>query len=158
MSLSFLCCCLTFFRGYEADGRGQTKLIAKSKYDFVARNNTELSVIKDEVLEVNVINCPTQQITSAKYILLYCLLWQVLDDRKQWWKVRNGCGESGYVPNNILEITKAVDMTGRGEPVYSHTIQVLQALTFMFPPHAFIELLSHIRSPPTKAHDAKEGV
>lgn len=84
--------------GYEADGRGQTKLIAKSKYDFVARNNTELSVIKDEVLEV-------------------------LDDRKQWWKVRNGCGESGYVPNNILEITKAVDMTGRGEPVYSHTIQ-----------------------------------
>uniref|UniRef100_A0A671WTS2 EGFR pathway substrate 8a, signaling adaptor n=1 Tax=Sparus aurata TaxID=8175 RepID=A0A671WTS2_SPAAU len=73
-------------------------LFAKSKYDFVARNNTELSVLKDEVVEV-------------------------LDDRKQWWKVRNGCGASGYVPNNILEITKAVDMTGRGEPIYSHTIQ-----------------------------------
>lgn len=28
------------------------------------------------------------------------------------------------MPNNILEITKAVDMTGRGEPIYSHTIQV----------------------------------
>ncbi|XP_055087757.1 epidermal growth factor receptor kinase substrate 8a isoform X3 [Periophthalmus magnuspinnatus] len=85
-------------RGYEADGRGQNKMIAKSKYDFVARNNTELSVLKDEVLEV-------------------------LDDRKQWWKVRNGCGACGYVPNNILEMTKAVDITGRGEPVYSHTIQ-----------------------------------
>uniref|UniRef100_A0A672QX45 Epidermal growth factor receptor kinase substrate 8-like n=1 Tax=Sinocyclocheilus grahami TaxID=75366 RepID=A0A672QX45_SINGR len=71
---------------------------AKSRYDFVARNNTELSVMKDEVVEV-------------------------LDDRKQWWKVRNGMGASGYVPNNILEISRAVDVTGRGEPIYSHTIQ-----------------------------------
>ncbi|XP_030005799.1 epidermal growth factor receptor kinase substrate 8a isoform X6 [Sphaeramia orbicularis] len=87
-------------RSYDAEGRGQQKLIAKSKYDFVARNNTELSVLKDEVVEV-------------------------LDDRKQWWKVRNGSGASGYVPNNILEITKAVDMTSRGEPIYSHTIQLM---------------------------------
>ncbi|XP_046878517.1 epidermal growth factor receptor kinase substrate 8a isoform X2 [Hypomesus transpacificus] len=83
---------------YDAHTRGQPKTFAKSKYDFVARNNTELSVVKDEVVEV-------------------------LDDRKQWWKVRNGCGASGYVPNNILEITRAVDITGRGEPIYSHTIQ-----------------------------------
>ncbi|XP_034019809.1 LOW QUALITY PROTEIN: epidermal growth factor receptor kinase substrate 8a [Thalassophryne amazonica] len=76
------------------------KLFVKSKYDFVARNGTELSVLKDEVVEV-------------------------LDDRKQWWKVRNGGGTSGYVPNNILEITKAVDVTGRGEPIYSHTIQLM---------------------------------
>ncbi|XP_026182739.1 epidermal growth factor receptor kinase substrate 8a [Mastacembelus armatus] len=85
-------------RSFDADSRNQQKLFAKSKYDFVARNNTELSVLKDEVVEV-------------------------LDDRKQWWKVRNGCGASGYVPNNILEITKAVDISGRGEPIYSHTIQ-----------------------------------
>uniref|UniRef100_A0A8D0DB93 EGFR pathway substrate 8a, signaling adaptor n=1 Tax=Sander lucioperca TaxID=283035 RepID=A0A8D0DB93_SANLU len=84
---------------FDADSRVQPNLFAKSKYDFVARNNTELSVLKDEVVEV-------------------------VDDRKQWWKVRNGCGASGYVPNNILEITKAVDITGRGEPIYSHTIQV----------------------------------
>lgn len=32
--------------------RGQSKLFAKSKYDFEARNNTELSVLKDEVVEV----------------------------------------------------------------------------------------------------------
>ncbi|XP_022077768.2 epidermal growth factor receptor kinase substrate 8a isoform X2 [Acanthochromis polyacanthus] len=85
---------------FDDDGRTQQKLFAKSKYDFVARNNTELSVVKDEVVEV-------------------------LDDKKQWWKVRNGMGSSGYVPNNILEITKAVDLSGRGEPIYSHTIQQL---------------------------------
>ncbi|XP_066523319.1 epidermal growth factor receptor kinase substrate 8a isoform X2 [Hoplias malabaricus] len=83
---------------YDTHGRGQPSNFAKSKYDFVARNGTELSVVKDEVVEV-------------------------LDDRKQWWKVRNGAGATGYVPNNILEISRAVDMTGRGEPIYSHTIQ-----------------------------------
>ncbi|XP_016110179.1 epidermal growth factor receptor kinase substrate 8-like isoform X6 [Sinocyclocheilus grahami] len=84
-------------RNLEAHGQTQRNF-AKSRYDFVARNNTELSVMKDEVVEV-------------------------LDDRKQWWKVRNGMGASGYVPNNILEISRAVDVTGRGEPIYSHTIQ-----------------------------------
>uniref|UniRef100_A0AAQ5YP39 SH3 domain-containing protein n=1 Tax=Amphiprion ocellaris TaxID=80972 RepID=A0AAQ5YP39_AMPOC len=87
---------------------GQEKLFAKCKYDFVARNNTELSVLKDDVVEV-------------------------LDDRKQWWKVRNMMGSSGYVPNNILEITKAVDLSGRGEPIYSHTIQKQTTRTDFLP-------------------------
>uniref|UniRef100_A0A3Q1FKK1 Epidermal growth factor receptor kinase substrate 8-like protein 1 n=1 Tax=Acanthochromis polyacanthus TaxID=80966 RepID=A0A3Q1FKK1_9TELE len=93
---------------FDDDGRTQQKLFAKSKYDFVARNNTELSVVKDEVVEV-------------------------LDDKKQWWKVRNGMGSSGYVPNNILEITKAVDLSGRGEPIYSHTIQKQTTRTDFLP-------------------------
>ncbi|KAK7129541.1 hypothetical protein R3I94_009470 [Phoxinus phoxinus] len=84
----------------EAHSRTALRSFAKSKYDFVARNNTELSVVKDEVVEV-------------------------LDDRKQWWKVRNGAGASGYVPNNILELSRAVELTGRGEPIYSHTIQLM---------------------------------
>ena len=43
--------CVTY-RNYEAHNRGQPKNFAKSKYDFVARNNTELSVVKDEIVEV----------------------------------------------------------------------------------------------------------
>ncbi|XP_058882856.1 epidermal growth factor receptor kinase substrate 8-like isoform X1 [Acipenser ruthenus] len=87
---------------YEAHGKPQPNNFAKSKYDFVARNGTELSVVKDEILEV-------------------------LDDRKQWWKVKNASGASGYVPNNILEITRANQElgVGRADPLYSHTIQLL---------------------------------
>uniref|UniRef100_A0A8C9TDD7 EGFR pathway substrate 8a, signaling adaptor n=1 Tax=Scleropages formosus TaxID=113540 RepID=A0A8C9TDD7_SCLFO len=79
------------------DSRTPLKNYARSKYDFVARNNTELSIVKDEI---------------------------VLDDRKQWWKVRNGSGASGYVPNNILEAAGVLDMSaGRSDAAYSHTIQ-----------------------------------
>uniref|UniRef100_A0A3B4B100 SH3 domain-containing protein n=1 Tax=Periophthalmus magnuspinnatus TaxID=409849 RepID=A0A3B4B100_9GOBI len=52
---------------------------AKICYHFVARNANELSVLKDEVLEV-------------------------IEDDKQWWKLRNRSGQAGYVPFNILEV------------------------------------------------------
>ncbi|KAM7378620.1 hypothetical protein PAMA_013500 [Pampus argenteus] len=113
-------------RSFDADSRGQPKLFAKSKYDFVARNNTELSVLKDEVVEV-------------------------LDDRKQWWKVRNGGGEFGYVPNNILEVTKAVDMTGRGEPIYSHTIQKQTTRTDFIPSKPAATSIPPAPTPPPPA-------
>ncbi|XP_040599382.1 epidermal growth factor receptor kinase substrate 8 isoform X1 [Mesocricetus auratus] len=77
----------------------QTKKYAKSKYEFTARNSSELSVLKDEVLEI-------------------------LDDRKQWWKVRNASGDSGFVPNNIMDIVRSPESgVGRADPPYTHTIQ-----------------------------------
>lgn len=57
----------------------------KILYDFTARNANELSVLKDEVLEV-------------------------LEDGRQWWKLRNRSGQAGYVPCNILAEARQEDM------------------------------------------------
>ncbi|XP_034434766.1 LOW QUALITY PROTEIN: epidermal growth factor receptor kinase substrate 8a [Hippoglossus hippoglossus] len=111
---------------FDAETRNQPNIFAKSKFDFVARNNTELSVLKDEVVEV-------------------------LDDRKQWWRVRNGGGASGYVPNNILEITKAVDVTGRADPIYSHTIQKQTTRTDLIPGKAAAAPMPPAPTPPPPA-------
>uniref|UniRef100_A0A8C3T7E9 EPS8 like 2 n=1 Tax=Chelydra serpentina TaxID=8475 RepID=A0A8C3T7E9_CHESE len=65
-------------RNFEAQGMALPKKYAKIRYDFTARNANELSVLKDEVLEV-------------------------LEDNKQWWKLLNRSGQAGYVPYNILD-------------------------------------------------------
>lgn len=57
----------------------------KILYDFTARNANELSVLKDEVLEV-------------------------LEDGRQWWKLRNRSGQAGYVPCNILDEARPEDV------------------------------------------------
>uniref|UniRef100_A0A672TQP7 Epidermal growth factor receptor kinase substrate 8-like protein 2 n=1 Tax=Strigops habroptila TaxID=2489341 RepID=A0A672TQP7_STRHB len=62
----------------SAQGMAPPKRYAKIRYDFTARNANELSVLKDEILEV-------------------------LEDNKQWWKLLNRSGQAGYVPYNILD-------------------------------------------------------
>ncbi|XP_071589105.1 epidermal growth factor receptor kinase substrate 8 isoform X2 [Heliangelus exortis] len=84
---------------YEAHNKAQTKKYAKCKYEFMARNNSELSVMKEEIVEI-------------------------LDDRKQWWKVQNRSGSTGFVPNNILDPLKNQEGgLGWSEPSYTRTIQ-----------------------------------
>ncbi|XP_071671596.1 epidermal growth factor receptor kinase substrate 8 isoform X3 [Patagioenas fasciata] len=88
-------------RNYEAHSKAQTKKYAKCKYEFMARNNSELSVMKEEIVEI-------------------------LDDRKQWWKVQNKSGSTGFVPNNILDpLRNQEGVLGWSEPAYTRTIQLL---------------------------------
>lgn len=70
-------------RGYHPTP-AMTKYV-KILYDFTARNANELSVLKDEVLEV-------------------------LEDGRQWWKLRNRSGQAGYVPCNILAEARQEDV------------------------------------------------
>ncbi|XP_068459725.1 epidermal growth factor receptor kinase substrate 8-like protein 2 isoform X2 [Clinocottus analis] len=63
------------------NGMPPTRKYAKIRYHFVARNANELSVLQDEILEV-------------------------IEDDKQWWKLRNRSGQAGYVPVNILDVVK----------------------------------------------------
>uniref|UniRef100_A0A8D3DJT6 EPS8 signaling adaptor L2 n=1 Tax=Scophthalmus maximus TaxID=52904 RepID=A0A8D3DJT6_SCOMX len=64
-----------------------TRKYAKIRYHFVARNANELSVLQDEILEV-------------------------IEDDKQWWKLRNRSGQAGFVPFNILDVVKIEEPEG----------------------------------------------
>ncbi|XP_077324726.1 epidermal growth factor receptor kinase substrate 8 isoform X2 [Lithobates pipiens] len=85
----------------DRNQEANTPKYAVCKYDFVARNLNELSVMKDDTVEI-------------------------IDSKKQWWKVRNSSGSSGFVPNNILGMVKAEESSlARSDPLYSQTFQLL---------------------------------
>ncbi|PIO37168.1 hypothetical protein AB205_0105160 [Aquarana catesbeiana] len=85
----------------DRNQEANTPKYAVCKYDFVARNLNELSVMKDDTVEI-------------------------IDSKKQWWKVRNSSGSSGFVPNNILGMVKAEESSlARSDPLYSQTFQQL---------------------------------
>ncbi|XP_037306695.2 epidermal growth factor receptor kinase substrate 8-like protein 2 isoform X2 [Pungitius pungitius] len=77
------------------NGAPPTRKYAKIRYHFVARNANELSVLQDEILEV-------------------------IEDDKQWWKLRNRSGQAGYVPLNILDVVKIEEPEApHNQPGYS---------------------------------------
>ncbi|KAM4820347.1 LOW QUALITY PROTEIN: epidermal growth factor receptor kinase substrate 8 [Thomomys bottae] len=93
----------------------QPKKYAKSKFDFTARNSSELSVLKEDVLEVRGGRHPTPRFPL------------VLDDRKQWWRVRSAGGTLASCQTTSWTWWRR----GRGSgpassgPPYTHTIQQL---------------------------------
>ncbi|XP_023805254.1 epidermal growth factor receptor kinase substrate 8-like protein 1 isoform X1 [Oryzias latipes] len=60
-------------------------------YDFIARNNSELSVQQGETLEV-------------------------IESSKRWWKCRNRFNQIGFVPFNILEPVTHIEHPTNGPP------------------------------------------
>uniref|UniRef100_A0A8D3D7E5 Epidermal growth factor receptor kinase substrate 8-like protein 2 n=1 Tax=Scophthalmus maximus TaxID=52904 RepID=A0A8D3D7E5_SCOMX len=75
------------------NGKTTTRKYAKIRYHFVARNANELSVLQDEILEV-------------------------IEDDKQWWKLRNRSGQAGFVPFNILDVVKIEEPEGNYSQLY----------------------------------------
>ncbi|XP_048463190.1 epidermal growth factor receptor kinase substrate 8-like protein 2 isoform X2 [Rhincodon typus] len=83
---------------YEAQGIQQQKKYVQIVYDFVARNANELSVLKDEILEV-------------------------IEDNKQWWKLKSKFGETGYVPFNMLSVINIDAIPSQSDHPYSQSGQ-----------------------------------
>ncbi|XP_072291300.1 epidermal growth factor receptor kinase substrate 8-like protein 2 [Eucyclogobius newberryi] len=77
--------------GTHSSNGSHSRKYAKIRYHFVARNANELSVLQDEVLEV-------------------------IEDDKQWWKLRNRSGQAGYVPFNILDVVDEPEGQGYMPP------------------------------------------
>uniref|UniRef100_M4AW67 EPS8 signaling adaptor L1b n=1 Tax=Xiphophorus maculatus TaxID=8083 RepID=M4AW67_XIPMA len=62
----------------------EAERLYRCSYDFIARNNSELSVQHGETLEV-------------------------LESSKRWWKCRNRFGQSGFVPFTVLEPVEHIE-------------------------------------------------
>ncbi|RXM30040.1 Epidermal growth factor receptor kinase substrate 8-like protein 2 [Acipenser ruthenus] len=56
-------------------------------------------------------------------VVLVSMCVTVVEDNKQWWKLLNRSGVSGYVPHNILDVVKLEEPQGQPEPLYSQPNQ-----------------------------------
>lgn len=63
-----------------------------------------------------------------KELMVVC--FKVLEDDKQWWKLRNRSGQAGYVPYNILDVVKLEDPQTMIDPPYSPAIPYSPVNTF----------------------------
>lgn len=72
--------------------RGSEPEYMRATYDFMARNNRELNLMKGDVVEV-------------------------VQKNRQWWLVRNNRNEEGHVPQNVLEPMDRPQMGQRDGPV-----------------------------------------
>ncbi|XP_027890731.1 epidermal growth factor receptor kinase substrate 8-like protein 1 isoform X1 [Xiphophorus couchianus] len=68
----------------EPAAPAEAERLYRCSYDFIARNNSELSVQHGETLEV-------------------------LESSKRWWKCRNRFGQSGFVPFTVLEPVEHIE-------------------------------------------------
>ncbi|XP_032894928.1 epidermal growth factor receptor kinase substrate 8-like protein 2 isoform X2 [Amblyraja radiata] len=75
---------------YEAQGLHPPKKHVKIVYDFVARNANEISVLKDDILEV-------------------------VEESKQWWKLKSKFDEVGFVPSNMFVPINPEDIPSQSE-------------------------------------------
>ncbi|XP_063052205.1 epidermal growth factor receptor kinase substrate 8-like protein 2 isoform X2 [Engraulis encrasicolus] len=73
---------------HAANGSAPRGKYVKTRYRFVARNPNELSVMEGEVLEV-------------------------LENDKDWWKLRNSRGQVGFLSYNILDEAQPGDLHGQ---------------------------------------------
>ncbi|XP_041965471.1 epidermal growth factor receptor kinase substrate 8-like protein 2 isoform X2 [Alosa sapidissima] len=89
---------------YQAANGSAPRKHVKTRYRFVARNANELSVMEGEVLEV-------------------------LEDDKQWWKLRNRRGQIGYVSYNMLDVVGPGELHGYPESSNSQFLPQLYKAT-----------------------------
>ncbi|XP_077190304.1 epidermal growth factor receptor kinase substrate 8-like protein 3 isoform X2 [Paroedura picta] len=97
-----------------SDRSSYSPQLMQATIPFHARNTRELTVMKGDLLEV-------------------------LDQQKKWWFARNAAGETGYIPNNILE---PMDRTF---PKETSMEQALKSMTDLQPTSTPAEVTAWLR-------------